>query len=143
MAHAVEICPDTSLACDLYLYNDYDDLDAFEEELIEQLRAATANVPKGPSREPCGTPCAKRARTECPKAKAAPVAPASGGVAKEECRLRLDCSICLDAVQVPTATTCGHIYCRGCIVQSLQVCKKCPMCATKITFRNIHPLYFN
>ncbi|RHY03054.1 hypothetical protein DYB37_005796 [Aphanomyces astaci] len=125
---------ETSLACDLYLYNDYDDLDEFEQELIAQLSAAKTSS-KLPADSPVANePCAVTMPCTQPDAMAAPT---------KAGRIRLECAICLDAVQVPTATTCGHIYCRACIVESLHLRKKCPMCSTKLTFRNIHPLYFN
>ncbi|ETW01741.1 hypothetical protein H310_06346 [Aphanomyces invadans] len=133
----VRICMDTSLACDLYLYNDYDDLDEFELDVIAQLSAA-----KMPLTLPADPPLvldqvAARHANPCTQP-AVQVVPIDMGR-----RIQLECAVCLDAVQVPTATTCGHIYCRTCIVESLHVRKKCPMCMTKLTFRNIHPLYFN
>ncbi|KAG9414901.1 hypothetical protein AC1031_008317 [Aphanomyces cochlioides] len=130
MSQAVEICMDTSLACDLYLYNDYEDLDAFERDLIAQLCAAKSDAKE-----------VEIEQEECPAAAAAAARAASEP--KEDCGIRLDCSICLEKVKVPTATTCGHIYCRCCIIEALRVQKKCPLCSTKISFRNIHPIYFN
>lgn len=39
-----------------------------------------------------------------------------------------DCSICLDRIQVPSALTCGHIFCRECIVTARSYNYWCPMC---------------
>lgn len=38
------------------------------------------------------------------------------------------CSICLQDIQSPAATKCGHIFCMDCIRESVQQNKKCPCC---------------
>ncbi|KAH9109099.1 hypothetical protein LEN26_000401 [Aphanomyces euteiches] len=141
MSQAVEICMDTSLACDLYLYNDYEDLDDFERDLIAQLCAAKSDAKEVEIQQEGSFNCTRT--VECPAAAAEAAAARAASEPKEDCGIRLDCSICLEKVKVPTATTCGHIYCRCCIIEALRVQKKCPLCSTKISFRNIHPIYFN
>jgi SNF2 family DNA or RNA helicase len=38
------------------------------------------------------------------------------------------CSICMDCLDNPTLTSCGHMYCYDCIKMCLSNVKKCPMC---------------
>lgn len=39
-----------------------------------------------------------------------------------------DCCICLGAMFHPVVTRCGHVFCRGCIVSSLERRPSCPLC---------------
>lgn len=39
-----------------------------------------------------------------------------------------DCPICLDPVTVATTISCGHVFCKACIVAALDVKQCCPMC---------------
>ena len=47
------------------------------------------------------------------------------------------CPICLDSIDCPTVTSCGHLFCSECINNAFQHqsanCKKCPCCRTVIT----------
>ncbi|KAH9624512.1 hypothetical protein KSS87_019828 [Heliosperma pusillum] len=61
-----------------------------------------------------------------------------------------DCNICLDSVQDPVVTLCGHLYCWPCIYKWLQVDKptedpdrlpECPVCKTEISHNTLIPLY--
>lgn len=64
-----------------------------------------------------------------------------------------DCNICLDSVQDPVVTLCGHLYCWPCIYKwihhqntsSDQTLEKktpqCPVCKTEVSQKTIVPLY--
>src|SRR5262249_40863140 len=41
------------------------------------------------------------------------------------------CSICLDPPTDMGATTCGHIFCRDCILTALDIKAACPICRRK------------
>jgi len=47
------------------------------------------------------------------------------------------CSICLDPIDNPTLTACGHLFCYECLKISLTDKKKCPMCKTDLTGKEI------
>ncbi|KAF2538471.1 hypothetical protein F2Q68_00018668 [Brassica cretica] len=51
-----------------------------------------------------------------------------------------DCNICLDSVQEPVVTLCGHLFCWPCIHKWLHVQsdehqghKQCPVCKSKVS----------
>ncbi|XP_076884684.1 E3 ubiquitin-protein ligase RMA1H1-like [Bidens hawaiensis] len=63
-----------------------------------------------------------------------------------------DCNICLDSVQDPVVTLCGHLYCYPCIYKwihhqntSLNIPNKnnlqCPVCKHDISQKSLVPLY--
>ncbi|KAI3744984.1 hypothetical protein L1987_58083 [Smallanthus sonchifolius] len=63
-----------------------------------------------------------------------------------------DCNICLDSVQDPVVTLCGHLYCWPCIYKwinhqnatSETLEKKnprCPVCSCEVSQKTIIPLY--
>ncbi|KAJ9550242.1 hypothetical protein OSB04_014287 [Centaurea solstitialis] len=64
-----------------------------------------------------------------------------------------DCNICLDSVQDPVVTLCGHLYCWPCIYKWIhhqntpseetleKKTPKCPVCKTEISQKTIVPLY--
>ncbi|PNX84507.1 E3 ubiquitin-protein ligase rma1h1-like protein [Trifolium pratense] len=58
-----------------------------------------------------------------------------------------DCNICLENVQEPVVTLCGHLYCRPCIDKwfTTQNDRKsplqCPVCNAKISKQSLVPLY--
>ncbi|XP_076901190.1 E3 ubiquitin-protein ligase RMA1H1-like [Bidens hawaiensis] len=58
-----------------------------------------------------------------------------------------ECNICLDTVQDPVVTLCGHLYCWPCIYKWIQYQEttpenaKCPICKTEISEKDIVPLY--
>ncbi|CAH1425088.1 unnamed protein product [Lactuca virosa] len=59
-----------------------------------------------------------------------------------------DCNICLDSVQDPVVTLCGHLYCWPCIYKWIHHQKttqnpqtQCPVCKTEISQKTIVPLY--
>ncbi|KAG5672795.1 hypothetical protein PVAND_002888 [Polypedilum vanderplanki] len=58
-------------------------------------------------------------------------------------RIRINCPICLESVidRNPQSTSCGHIFCKNCLLSALQNAKKCPMCRKGIGkngYHNIH-----
>ncbi|KAJ6744964.1 E3 UBIQUITIN-PROTEIN LIGASE RMA1 [Salix purpurea] len=64
-----------------------------------------------------------------------------------------DCNICLDSVQDPVVTLCGHLYCWPCIYkwlhsqiisaenQDQQPQQKCPVCKSEVSQSTIVPLF--
>ncbi|ESQ38031.1 hypothetical protein EUTSA_v10028914mg [Eutrema salsugineum] len=63
-----------------------------------------------------------------------------------------DCNICLDSVQEPVVTLCGHLFCWPCIhkwlnVQSFSTSdeyqrhRECPVCKSKVSHSTLVPLY--
>lgn len=55
-----------------------------------------------------------------------------------------ECNICLDGVQDPVVTLCGHLFCLPCIykwihLQSSQ--PQCPVCKSEISQKTLVPLY--
>lgn len=55
----------------------------------------------------------------------------------------VSCPVCMEGISdgPPMSTTCGHIFCGKCIKKAIQTRKKCPMCNTKLTQKQIHPIY--
>ncbi|KAL6507253.1 hypothetical protein OROGR_023448 [Orobanche gracilis] len=62
----------------------------------------------------------------------------------------VNCPICLDDPLCPQITSCGHIFCFPCILQYFSIgeidiqdeCwKKCPLCFTMISSRDLHTIY--
>lgn len=56
----------------------------------------------------------------------------------------LKCSVCLEVASETTllsSTTCGHIFCQGCLQVSLQSSKKCPICRKNIPKNGHHRLF--
>ncbi|KAJ0051359.1 hypothetical protein Pint_02236 [Pistacia integerrima] len=63
-----------------------------------------------------------------------------------------DCNICLDSVQDPVVTLCGHLYCWPCIYKWLhfqnvstededQKQQQCPVCKSEVSPDTLVPLY--
>lgn len=54
------------------------------------------------------------------------------------------CPICMENLHIlrPYSTTCGHMFCESCIRQTVRTSKKCPMCNTKLSAKQIHPVFF-
>ncbi|KAJ5495403.1 hypothetical protein N7539_000519 [Penicillium diatomitis] len=42
------------------------------------------------------------------------------------------CAVCLDNLEDPVITSCGHAFCRGCIEQVIERQHKCPLCRADI-----------
>ncbi|KAJ2493301.1 E3 ubiquitin ligase [Coemansia sp. RSA 2050] len=47
----------------------------------------------------------------------------------------LQCSICLDTFSQPHSLACGHIFCKGCLLQWLETSLKCPACRAHVPMR--------
>ena len=55
---------------------------------------------------------------------------------------RFECNICLDTVQDPVVTQCGHLYCWPCLYRWLNTGRyQCPVCKAGVTRENVIPLY--
>ncbi|CAM9338374.1 unnamed protein product, partial [Choristocarpus tenellus] len=53
-----------------------------------------------------------------------------------------ECNICLDGVQEPVVTRCGHLYCWPCLYRWLNTNQtECPVCKAGVSANNIIPLY--
>uniref|UniRef100_A0A1J3JY91 E3 ubiquitin-protein ligase RMA n=1 Tax=Noccaea caerulescens TaxID=107243 RepID=A0A1J3JY91_NOCCA len=59
-----------------------------------------------------------------------------------------DCNICLESVQEPVVTLCGHLFCWPCIHKWLNVQsdeyqrhRECPVCKSKVSHSTLVPLY--
>ncbi|KAG0202063.1 hypothetical protein BGX33_009925 [Mortierella sp. NVP41] len=50
----------------------------------------------------------------------------------ESTQTSLQCSVCCEYFTQPVSVPCGHTFCRGCIVQALEVSQGCPLCRTTI-----------
>jgi SNF2 family DNA or RNA helicase len=48
-----------------------------------------------------------------------------------------NCSICMDAIENPTLTTCGHIFCYDCLKLCLSNKKVCPICKANLTGKEL------
>ncbi|KAK7263656.1 hypothetical protein RJT34_31250 [Clitoria ternatea] len=75
----------------------------------------------------------------------------SDGIADSErsASAGFDCNICLECVQDPVVTLCGHLYCWPCMYKWLQFQSKdeeqqkpqCPVCKTEVSQSSLVPLY--
>ncbi|CAK4077278.1 unnamed protein product [Aphanomyces euteiches] len=57
---------------------------------------------------------------------------------------RLYCPVCIDAIQEPMATRCGHVFCRSCIDLTMKPNRKtvdCPMCKKRVCKKDLLVLY--
>lgn len=62
-----------------------------------------------------------------------------------------ECNICLEQVQDPVVTLCGHLYCWPCIYkwleppgissQNMEQPQQCPVCKSEISYTSLIPLY--
>ncbi|URE27740.1 Zinc finger, C3HC4 type (RING finger) [Musa troglodytarum] len=55
--------------------------------------------------------------------------------------VKLRCAICMDTMKEETTTTCGHVFCKACIISAIRVQKRCPTCREKLSQSNIHRIY--
>lgn len=58
-------------------------------------------------------------------------------------RLKLECAICLEGIDNDdiTSTPCGHLFCSGCIKNSVDASQKCPSCNVAVTLDSLHRIY--
>lgn len=58
-------------------------------------------------------------------------------------RIEMSCSICLDDMigRELLSSTCGHIYCKACILDSIAVRRRCPNCQKHLDKKDLHPIY--
>ena len=57
------------------------------------------------------------------------------------------CGICFEPMGKNTdrqmaAGNCGHVYCKPCLSHSVKTRKKCPMCSSKMTLKQIRNIFF-
>ncbi|XP_051199328.2 uncharacterized protein [Lolium perenne] len=64
-----------------------------------------------------------------PRAKAAPKEPV------------FTCPVCLNKIEQPSTTSCGHVFCEKCIQESIKAQKKCPTCRKKLGPKSFHRVY--
>jgi SNF2 family DNA or RNA helicase len=56
---------------------------------------------------------------------------------KSEDKIEDNCAICLDCIDKPTLTACGHLFCYTCLKMCLDNKKLCPLCKTNLEGKDI------
>ncbi len=52
------------------------------------------------------------------------------------------CNVCLDPVQDPVVTQCGHLYCWPCLFRWLKTSHTtCPVCKARVSKENVIPIF--
>uniref|UniRef100_A0A0E0CEA8 RING-type domain-containing protein n=1 Tax=Oryza meridionalis TaxID=40149 RepID=A0A0E0CEA8_9ORYZ len=51
------------------------------------------------------------------------------------------CPVCLNKLDKPSTTNCGHIFCEKCIQACLKAQKKCPTCRKSLGIKSFHRVY--
>lgn len=53
------------------------------------------------------------------------------------------CPICYESIlqREPTVTKCGHVFCRECILKSLAIVRKCPLCQCRVRMNQLLRIY--
>ena len=50
------------------------------------------------------------------------------------------CTLCLEELKEPSVTTCGHVFCWGCIGDWVREKPECPLCRQNVLVQHILPL---
>ncbi|KAL3146103.1 hypothetical protein ABBQ38_015452 [Trebouxia sp. C0009 RCD-2024] len=53
------------------------------------------------------------------------------------------CGICLDEMKEPACGSCGHVFCKPCLLSCLKATKKCPTCRKTLQPRTVHRIYLS
>lgn len=53
------------------------------------------------------------------------------------------CGICLDEMKEPACGSCGHVFCKPCLLSCLKATKKCPTCRRTLQPRTVHRIYLS
>lgn len=58
--------------------------------------------------------------------------------------IAMECPVCMENLFGCDAsiTSCGHMFCKGCIVNSLQRKKECPTCKKAVKVADLRPMFF-
>jgi len=56
---------------------------------------------------------------------------------KSDEKIEDNCAICLDSIEKPTLTACGHLFCYNCLKMCLDNKKLCPLCKTNLEGKDI------
>lgn len=60
----------------------------------------------------------------------------------EAARPVLNCVVCMEDITQPWSTPCGHLFCRPCIVDTLQKLKRCPTCRKLCKVNQLIQIFF-
>ncbi|XP_022233022.2 LON peptidase N-terminal domain and RING finger protein 2-like isoform X2 [Drosophila obscura] len=52
-----------------------------------------------------------------------------------------ECPLCLEPVQAPVATSCGHVFCSHCISTALRISQRCPLCMEHVSIDKTIRIY--
>ncbi|MCJ1301312.1 peroxisome biogenesis factor 10 [Hypocenomyce scalaris] len=55
-------------------------------------------------------------------------------------RQQRKCTLCLEEMRDPSVTTCGHVFCWGCIKDWIREKPECPLCRQEILEQHVLPL---
>ncbi|RPD56944.1 hypothetical protein L226DRAFT_554333 [Lentinus tigrinus ALCF2SS1-7] len=53
------------------------------------------------------------------------------------------CPLCLEEVNRPCVTLCGHVFCAGCITQALNANPQCPVCRVAAGHKQLRRIFFS